>query len=205
LKPTVITTIQPTKTIIRETILPTYSTTTEEIVEGFVSQEDLDEFIINYDDKKDGSIVRINSNEVQPKNPSHRPIDNDSILVVVTDKKNQHKINLDSSIISPSLYNHSTFSNEIEDVSRGEEDSNDGAGHILLGGILIATPPHLNKSHLGVSLDGNRCYPECNKVNNEYCKRVEGHHKCECKSGFARMFDDRPCKRELIIFSIFKI
>lgn len=202
LKPTVITTIQPTKTIIRETVIPTYSqsTTTEEIVEGFVSQEDLDEFIINYDDSKDGSIVRINSNEVPPKNPSHRPIDNDSILVVVTDKKNQHKINLDSSIISPSLYNHSTFSNEIDDVSRGEEDTNDGAGHILLGGILIATPPHLNKSHLGISLDGNRCYPECNKVNNEYCKRVEGHYKCECKSGFARMFDDRPCKRKLLNF-----
>lgn len=200
LKPTVITTIQPTKTIIRETVIPTYSasTTTEEIVEGFVSQEDLDEFIINYDEKRDGSIVRINSNEVPPKNPSHRPIDNDSILVVVTDKKNQHKINLDSSIISPSLYNHSAFSNEIEDVSRGEEDSNDGAGHILLGGILIATPPHLNKSHLGISLDGNRCYPECSKVHNEFCKRNEGIYKCECKSGFARMFDDRPCKRELL-------
>lgn len=200
LKPTVITTIQPTKTIIRETIIPSYtaSTTTEEIVEGFVSHEDLDEFIINYDNEKnDGSITKVNSKE--NVSSSKRPVDNDSILVVVTDKKNQHKINLDPSIITPSLYNHSTFSNEIEDVSRGEEDSNDGAGHILLGGILIATPPHLNKSHQGAtSSSGNRCFPECNKANNEYCHRVDGHLRCDCRPGFARMFVDRPCKRKFV-------
>lgn len=207
LKPTVITTIQPTKTIIRETVFPSYTATAnsdeEEIVEGFVSQEDLDEFIINFDDTKD-SIVRVNSNENPSHQPPKRPTDNDSILVVVSDKKNQHKINLDSSIISPSLYNHSTFSNEIEDVSRGEEDSNDGAGHILLGGILIATPPQLNKSNQGATSSGNRCFPECNKAKNEHCHRVDGHLRCDCRPGFARMFVDRPCKRKFIFLYFFR-
>jgi hypothetical protein len=197
LKPTVITSIHPTKTIIREKILPTaYQTTTEEIIEGFVSSEDLDEFIINdYDSNQNGTITRVNSNE----NTNHNPSEHDSIFVVVQDKKNNHnqpKINIDPSIINPSLFNHSTFTNDIEDVSRGEEENSDGAGHILLGGILIASPPLLNKTLQSAAKASGKCYPECNKVNNEHCHRVEGLMRCTCRPGFARMFPDRPCKRE---------
>lgn len=201
LKPTIITSIHPTKTIIRETIIPTYPSTTEELIEVFVqSDEDLDEFIINDDDSKNGSIVHVNSNEVHTNNNHNnnkkRPMDNDSIFVVVNDKNHHPKINIDPSIIKhTTLYNHSTFTNEIEDVSRDEEDNNDGAGHILLGGILIASPPQLNKSQQGAAISG-MCYPECNKVNNEYCHRVEGQMRCTCRPGFARMFPDRPCKRK---------
>ncbi|KAG5683804.1 hypothetical protein PVAND_013068 [Polypedilum vanderplanki] len=189
LKPTVITSIHPTKTIIREKIIPTaYQTTTEEIVEGFVSSEDLDEFIINDFDNKNGSIVRVNSKETEPS-------ENDSIFVVVKDKNHQQqKINIDPSIINPSLFNQSTFLNEIEDVSRGEEENTDGAGHILLGGILIASPPQLNKTQQSAARANGKCYPECNKVNNEYCHRIEGLMRCVCRPGFARMFPDRPCK-----------
>jgi hypothetical protein len=195
LKPTVITSIHPTKTIIRETIYPSYPSTTEEIIEGFVSNEDLDEFIINDYDTNNASIVHVSSNEVQSNNKK-RPVENESIFVVVNDKKHQQKINIDPSIIKhTTLYNHSTFTNEIEDVSRDEEDNNDGAGHILLGGILIASPPQLNKSQQGAAISG-KCYPECNKVNNEYCHRVEGQMRCTCRPGFARMFPDRPCKRK---------
>ena len=193
LKPTTITNIQPTSTytsIVRGTLLPTNPTTTEEIVEGFVSDEDIEEFIINYDEKhNDTTINRVNSGEV-----SKDTSENESIFVVMTDKKKGSVFDIDSSIISPSLHNH-TVAKEIDDVSRDEEETNDGADHILLGGILIASPPQLNKSQQGAAVT-NYCFPECKSSKNEYCHRVLGQMKCDCRPGFARMFPDRPCKRK---------
>lgn len=189
LRPTTVTNIRPTSTynsIIRETAHPT---TTEQIIEGFVSDEDIEEFIINYDDNRnDTTIKRVISRE-DTKNSS----ENESIFVVMTDKKKGGVFNIDSSIINPSMYNQ-TIPNEIDDVSRGEEETNDGADHILLGGILIASPPQLNKSQQGAAVSSH-CFPDCKTSKNEYCHRVFGQMRCDCRPGFARMFPDRPCKR----------
>lgn len=196
LKPTLITSIHPTATFGQSIIKATaISSTTEEIVEGFVSDEDIEEFIINYDDNQNGTTInRVNSGE-QP------PVDNESIFVVMTDKKQGGVFNIDPSIINPPLRNHS-IDNEIEDVSRGEEDINDGADHILLGGILIASPPQLNKSQQGATVSSH-CLPECKSTKNEYCQRVLSVMRCICRPGFARMFPDRPCKRELrLLFNV---
>ena len=206
LKPTVITSIHPTTTFVSSVIQSTasYPTTTENIVEGIVHDDfDLDEFIINYEENENESTIKkINSNEDNRNNHhhNHHPVENESIFVVMTDKKKNGIVNLDSSIINPSLYDHNddndTFINEVIDVSRDEEDPDDNAGHILLGGILIASPPHLDKSKL--SAVSNQCLPDCLSSKNEVCHRVEGLMRCVCRPGFARMFLDRPCKRKMI-------
>lgn len=205
IKPTIITSIHPTTTtfvpVIRGTTLPTHRTTTEEIIEGFISSEDdLDEFIIRPDETDtDAGIVRIDSKEKSDKNKNRRPVDNDSILVVLTDKKQGSIMHIDHSIINPSLYGpfNDTLNTiaESDDVSRGEEESNDGADHFLLSGILIASPPHLDKGQQSAAVS-IQCLPDCSGSKNEHCQRVEGIVRCVCRPGFARMFPDRPCKRK---------
>ena len=194
LKPTIITSIHPTSTyahtVVGSTAMKHHPTTTEEIIEGFVSEEDVEEFIINYDDNRnDTTINRVNEGE-KPKNSN----EHESIFVVMSDKKKGSIFNIAPSIINPSLHNH-TAVNEIDDVSRGEEETNDGADHILLGGIFIASPPQLNKSHQGAAIS-SQCLPECKSSKNEYCHKVQGQMRCICRPGFARMFPDRPCKRK---------
>lgn len=90
---------------------------------------------------------------------------NDSIFVVMTDRKKLGTINLNADLLhtlTSSLHNTSTKSNEngskktnigaLDDVStededfdsfpkRDEDDNNNDVSHVLLGGILIATPP----------------------------------------------------------------
>lgn len=200
LKPTIITSINPTSTIhsrtVEKTPTATFPSTTEEIVEGFVSNEDVEEFIINYDENRnDSTIIRANNGE-NPMNPN----EHESIFVVMTDKKEGSTFNIDQSIISQPKYSN-TIPNEIDDISRGEEESNDGADHILLGGILIASPPQLDKSQQGATISG-MCMPECKSSKNEYCHRVLNQMRCVCRPGFARMFPDRPCKRKLFKFNI---
>lgn len=197
LKPTVISSIHPTSTmilpIVRKTLTPSHPTTTEEIIEGFVSDEDIDEFIINYDDdRNDTTINRVNSGEKAVK------ANGESIFVVMSDKKKGSVFNIDPAVLNPSLFNH-TESNEIDDVSRGEEDNNNGADQIILGGIFISSPPQLDKSLQGAAVS-TECLPECISSKNEYCHRVLGQLKCICRPGFARMFLDRPCKRKTQLF-----
>ena len=205
LKPTLITSIHPTATFGSFSIQTTasYPTTTENIVEGIVHDDfDLDEFIINYEENE-STIKKVNSKE-DNRNHHNHPVENESIFVVMTDKKKNGIVNLDSSILNPSLYDQNddndTFINEIIDVSRDEEDPDENAGHILLGGILIASPPHLDKSKLSAVI--NQCLPECLSSKNEVCHRVDGLMRCVCRPGFARMFLDRPCKRKLRIILI---
>ena len=181
LKPTVITSIHPTSTFILPVVRETLQPTSEEVIEGFV--EDLDEFIINDDD-----IERVNSGEHSHEHSGQND-EHDSILVVMTDKKTGTILNIDHSIIN----NHT--SHESDDVSRDEEDNKDAADHILLGGILIASPPQLNKSKQGAAIS-SQCLPECKSTKNEYCQRTLGQMRCVCRPGFARMFPDRPCKRK---------
>lgn len=46
----------------------------------------------------------------------------------------------------------------------------------------------------------NHCQPECKASKAEVCSDVGTEARCVCRPGFARMFPDRPCKREQTIF-----
>ncbi|PNF37850.1 hypothetical protein B7P43_G07412 [Cryptotermes secundus] len=97
----------------------------------------------------------------------------------------------------------------VNKVSKGGEDYSEAANHdetipnsevnhaVLLGGVLIAAPPHHNtpSTHFNNRDQGsNSCRPDCSAARNELCQKVEGHMKCVCRPGFARMFPDRPCR-----------
>ena len=171
-------------------------------VEGIFSEDDLDldEFIINYEENKsENTITKVNSKEEEDRLKNRHPDENESIFVVMTDKKKNGLINLDPSIIkAPMSKEESTESdtniNEVVDVSRDEEDSNDGADHVLLGGILIASPTHSDKTKFNII--NNQCIPDCRGTKNEVCQKLDGSMRCVCRPGFARMFPDRPCKRK---------
>lgn len=42
------------------------------------------------------------------------------------------------------------------------------------------------------------CQPDCRSHDNEVCQRVDDSARCICRPGFARMFPDRPCRREFL-------
>lgn len=64
-----------------------------------------------------------------------------------------------------------------------DETNEIGPSDVLLSGILT----HSSDSE---------CRPECKASKNEICQRVENSMRCVCRPGFARIFMDRPCKRE---------
>lgn len=45
------------------------------------------------------------------------------------------------------------------------------------------------------------CHPECRSHDNELCQRIDDSARCVCRPGFARMFPDRPCKRNFFFHS----
>ncbi|CAB0001305.1 unnamed protein product [Nesidiocoris tenuis] len=102
------------------------------------------------------------------------PDDSDTILVVMTDKNSKNTMphkELDPN--EPVL--------EIE----GAPDDNEVSPNVLLGGLL-------SQHHL----TGNECKPGCKASRNERCQKIDGIMRCVCRPGFARMFAERPCKRE---------
>lgn len=84
----------------------------------------------------------------------------------------------------------------------GEVDEGTKTGdHILLGGVLIATPPRVPNNHIVyMTLNGSSstdsCRPSCKSARNEICVLQDNYWKCTCRPSFARMFPDRPCKRK---------
>lgn len=168
----------------------------------------LDEFIINYDH----GIDKIPSTQ-QKQHPVRTPAkENDSIFVVMTDQKHTGIIHLNSSLIdTPAKIN--AMDNNDDDTSnainqndgpdlpaRDEDDMSGEVNHVLLGGILIASPPRHETPKIFMS---NECRPDCKPTRNELCQRVDGQMRCVCRPGFARMFPDRPCKRKLYPLTIF--
>lgn len=135
------------------------------IVEA-TAEPDLEEFIIRDTDPPVPKPTSPNISTI------HVPADNDSIFVVLTDKK------------SPS--------EDGETQTRDEQLANEEANRILLGGILIASPPSLESPKTNL----DRCEPECKASKNELCQKIEAVMRCVCRPGFARMFPDRPCKRK---------
>ncbi|XP_050339539.1 uncharacterized protein LOC126765907 [Bactrocera neohumeralis] len=65
---------------------------------------------------------------------------------------------------------------------------------VLLGGVLIATPPKMT-DYTGINpMENSTCLPPCKMTRNEVCTMAELRWLCVCRPGFARMFPDRPCK-----------
>ena len=176
-----------------------------------------------------------NSNNVT-KNNRHKNNNDDSIFLVLTPDKKQtdiyslnpalldtaENINtgmtndnnkdnavLDDQEIKPNHNsNKDTLDLSFDLPNRDEDDFTKKASHVLLGGIIIATPPRLegnnknNKNNGGSIEDGgsrpgqSECRPDCRASRNELCQRIAGLMRCVCRPGFARMFPDRPCKRK---------
>lgn len=138
-------------------------------------EDSLDDFIISETDPPPTN--KFDENEVN---------DNDSILVVMTDKNTKNIIKVPNS------------SHETQD--RDEVLANNKVNNILLAGILTGTHP--NQEIPETKTD--RCEPDCKATRNELCQRVEGVMRCVCRPGFARMFPDRPCLRKYHIRVILK-
>ncbi|CAK9795419.1 63 kDa sperm flagellar membrane protein [Anthophora quadrimaculata] len=102
-------------------------------------------------------------------------VDNDSIFVVMSDQK-------------PPAPGAEEVEAEYGDISRDEQDPTGNEVHRVLAGGVLGAPV--------VSLQPvvNQCTPECRASRAEICAEVAGEMRCICRSGFARMFPDRPCK-----------
>lgn len=81
-----------------------------------------------------------------------------------------------------------------EEVSRDEQDPVGNEIHRVLAGGILGAP--VIPLHPVI----NQCVPECRASKAEMCAEFSGEMRCVCRPGFARMFPDRPCKRELKVF-----
>ncbi|XP_045476720.1 uncharacterized protein LOC123682234 isoform X2 [Harmonia axyridis] len=144
--------IQPTETIIGQIVTPTANE---------ISNESLEDFIITDTDPPN------TSNESQTSIE-----DNDTILVVLTDKKNGPLVK-----VPPT--------EEVQ--TRDEMLSTNKLNDVLIAGVLSANPPSIDTDVT------DRCEPECKASRNELCQKTNGLMRCVCRPGFARMFPDRPC------------
>lgn len=150
--------IQPTETIIGQIVTPTASD---------MSEESLEEFIITDTDPPHTS----NESQISME-------DNDTIFVVMTDKK------------------HGTILKvpPVEEIqSRDEMLNTNKLNDVLVAGVLSANPPSIDTDAPMVT---DRCAPECKASRNELCQKTNGLMRCVCRPGFARMFLDRPCNRK---------
>lgn len=138
------------------------------------SEEHLDDFIIT-------------DSDASPTQQVLHPEENESIFVVMTDK-NQ------GSIVKMKNKEKEQGSYEIE--NRDEMVPNGEGSNVLLGGVLIASPPSLDNPEVVPTELMEKCMPECKATKNELCQKAEGIMRCVCRPGFARMFPDRPCKRK---------
>ncbi|XP_050513157.1 uncharacterized protein LOC114340067 [Diabrotica virgifera virgifera] len=131
-------------------------------VYGESSEDNLEDFIIH---ETDPPIPK-------QKEPQVHPEDNDSFLVVMTDKNTKSIVKVPASYEPP----------ERDEVITTNKDNN-----VLLAGILLNHPEEQQEKVL------DRCEPECKASRNELCQKLGGHMRCICRPGFARMFPDRPC------------
>lgn len=61
--------------------------------------------------------------------------------------------------------------------------------------IIEETRTTHEKNHVIAQLE---CQPDCKAINNEVCQVTGDLARCICRPGFARMFPDRPCKRNIL-------
>ncbi|XP_076766684.1 uncharacterized protein LOC143433282 [Xylocopa sonorina] len=107
--------------------------------------------------------------------PQDNVVDNDSILVVVSDQK-------------PPASDAEAVEAEYGDITRDDQPIITNEVHRVLAGEVLGAPV--------VSLQPvvNQCTPECRASRAEICTEAGGEMRCVCRPGFARMFPDRPCK-----------
>uniref|UniRef100_A0A1B6D0I9 EGF-like domain-containing protein n=2 Tax=Clastoptera arizonana TaxID=38151 RepID=A0A1B6D0I9_9HEMI len=94
------------------------------------------------------------------------PHENESIFVVMTDKKQG----------SAKVHTHPPPEIQVPD------ETNEISPNVLLGGLLT------------LPSSDSECRPECKATRNELCQKIDNVMRCVCRPGFARMFPDRPCK-----------
>lgn len=152
---------------------PTQETLATAIPEETSDEDNLEDFIITDTDPT-------------PTQQVLHPDDNESIFVVMTDKNQGSVIKMNK--------HEEQGSYEVED--RDEMVPNGEGNNVLLGGVLIASPPSLDAPEVLPTDFAEKCMPECKATKNELCQKVEGIMRCVCRPGFARMFPDRPCKRK---------
>lgn len=171
-------------------------------------ETNLDEFIISYDDEIKVKKSSKPSESDQKHQNTSKLNENDSIFVVMTDKKQPSIININPAMIDHphrinAMSDNNDKLNEITDtadpnnddvINRDEDDMTKDVNNVLLGGILIESPP---RSDAPKMFSANECRPDCKASRNELCQKIDGHMKCVCRPGFARMFPDRPCKRKM--------
>ncbi|XP_055922151.1 uncharacterized protein LOC129953225 [Eupeodes corollae] len=78
--------------------------------------------------------------------------------------------------------------------TRDEEAEENEVNHVLLGGVLIATPPKSNNNDNEVLTPSTYCQPTCKPSRNELCQKIDNRMQCLCRPGFGRIFPDRPCR-----------
>lgn len=83
------------------------------------------------------------------------------------------------------------------DVNRHEE-INEHLNNHQGAAVIEETRTISEKNRNGEQFE---CQPECKTIDNELCQQIEDSTRCVCRPGFARMFPDRPCKRNCF-FSI---
>ncbi|KAJ8922919.1 hypothetical protein NQ315_001461, partial [Exocentrus adspersus] len=101
--------------------------------------------------------------------------DNDSILVIMTDKNTKNVVPVPET--------------SYETQDRDEVVVDDKVNNILLGSIFSSNQANHNRGEI----KADKCEPDCKATRNELCQKVEGVMRCVCRPGFARMFPDRPC------------
>lgn len=142
------------------------------IVHEVNNEPDYDDFIIS---ETDPPVITNNQSEED---------DNNSIFVVMTDENHGKIIKIPN--------------NNNETQQRDEMLSTNEVNNVLLGGIFIDRAPAVENPTSSI-IPTTKCEPECKAARNELCQRVDGHMKCVCRPGFARMFPDRPCIRKFMI------
>lgn len=163
-------------------LLPPDSPPNTITIEGVTDDESLEEFIINEPDP-----VHVNNTKAYD--------DNETIFVVMTDKKQGGVVKVPPHVAVSNTDKGISDDEALETVHPDEIIEGNDVDHVMIGGILIATPPRLENG-VGGRISQLECKPDCKASRNELCQRVEGLMRCVCRPGFARMFPDRPCKRK---------
>ncbi|XP_054280807.1 uncharacterized protein LOC128998618 isoform X1 [Macrosteles quadrilineatus] len=170
---TLLDTVTEVHTLVKQTsILSTVTTTipqaTSTVYTGTVETEEYPKVY----PKGDVEVVKHEPEDRHEDKPAHDPHDNESIFVVMTDKKSGmgdiHTVPIPDNRPPPEI--------------QVPDEANEISPNVLLGNVFTH---HSSDSE---------CRPECKASRNELCQKIDNVMRCVCRPGFARMFPDRPCK-----------
>ncbi|KAG8338616.1 hypothetical protein J6590_000290 [Homalodisca vitripennis] len=167
---TLLDTVTEVHTLVKQTsILSTVTTTIPQATSTvYTGSVDPEEYLV-YSQENTETTKSPDKNEDKPNKNPH---DNESIFVVMTDKK-------------PGTVQIQTVpvpDNRPPPEIQVPDEANEIRPNVLLGNVLTH-----HSSDSG-------CRPECKASRNELCQKIDNVMRCVCRPGFARMFPDRPCK-----------